>query len=589
MRATSFVRSTRTADVLDTPLDEGATSPDTPAAAPTANAPAAASNPNAPAAASPPNALAAPNLNALAAPNLNALAAPNPNAAPVELAPVELAPVELAPVDPAPAPAAPAPLEPGPVRSPPRPSSPSIPSIPGATWHPPARGQPSFAHRARALMRVRAKPADAAATFTQAAGDALASVVSFSVSALLLTFLLAELYVRYAHVYLKQLAPNGSPQGSLMSLEVLVACSPVVAVCALPTLISYSLVAAGQRMLETRLAFDVPGGPSSPREAEWAPAFVEARLRWRHEASHVLIARKRIAEHGRLYGLLLSLLLGLCAMVATRQVLFGERPETQPAKVSLAIATALLITYARDLGRMAIRVANRDASSRMIAWNIKRLLMTAAGTLLLSGFAFAGSLPEALQGPAGWLLIGGGMALFADQVMEAVGDRFAAVFGIKRPPPVETDSLRRLDGMGEDDLERLGEEGVDSIHALAMCSTATLFFNTPYALHRICDWQDQALLVVLLGETKARLFREHLQLRGGIDAQRFALDFLRGERVGAKEREDLVKMLGFASESQAHMVLERLGCNDMIRQLACFRKALPVDVGAHDAPEPTAR
>ncbi len=48
----------------------------------------------------------------------------------------------------------------------------------------------------------------------------------------------------------------------------------------------------------------------------------------------------------------------------------------------------------------------------------------------------------------------------------------------------------------------------------------------PYTLHRICDWQDQALLVALTSAAKARLFREQLMTRGAIDAHRLAADFL---------------------------------------------------------------
>ncbi|HEU4536604.1 MAG TPA: hypothetical protein VFS00_20910, partial [Polyangiaceae bacterium] len=291
---------------------------------------------------------------------------------------------------------------------------------------------------------------------------AYALVVSTGV----LAYLLVELYLRHADLFLKSLATGAAGPGKgVLSLDAIVACTPGVIVCALPSLFSYSLIASGQRSLDTRLAFDVPAGPGSSGEGSWGAAFTEARLRWRHEKVHVASARRRTEQNGRLYGFLVSLSLCLCAMVAARSALFGAAPTTPAERVALAVATALFITFARDVGRMAVRVANRDASSRMLAWNIKRLLMTVVGTLLLSGFAFAGALPDTLQGPAGWLLMGGAMALFADQVMEAVGDRFAAVFGVKRPPPVDAESLRRLDGLGEDDLERLGEEGVDSIHA----------------------------------------------------------------------------------------------------------------------------
>src|SRR6201999_806339 len=54
---------------------------------------------------------------------------------------------------------------------------------------------------------------------------------------------------------------------------------------------------------------------------------------------------------------------------------------------------------------------------------------------------------------------------------------------------------------------------------LAFMSTAKLFFNTTYGLATICDWQDQALLLDYLGQSRAQAWRDNLGIQSAVAAQ----------------------------------------------------------------------
>ena len=56
------------------------------------------------------------------------------------------------------------------------------------------------------------------------------------------------------------------------------------------------------------------------------------------------------------------------------------------------------------------------------------------------------------------------------------------------------------------------------MHALAFCPTARLIYNTRYSLQRICDWQDQALLLAYVGTSLGTKLREQYLVRGVLDA-----------------------------------------------------------------------
>jgi len=128
-----------------------------------------------------------------------------------------------------------------------------------------------------------------------------------------------------------------------------------------------------------------------------------------------------------------------------------------------------------------------------------------------------------LRGRTGALLIGIGVALMGERILRVVTNRAASLLGLEGFASPEPGNLNIIDGLSEEDAARLAEERIDSIHALAFTPTARIFFNTVYGLPRICDWQDQALLIERVGRTNALLLREQFFIRGAIAARRFAL------------------------------------------------------------------
>ena len=84
-----------------------------------------------------------------------------------------------------------------------------------------------------------------------------------------------------------------------------------------------------------------------------------------------------------------------------------------------------------------------------------------------------------------------------------------------------------IDGLTEEVGDRLAEEGVDSVHALAFTSTPRLYFSTPFPWERIADWQAQAVLLEELGLARFAKFKEQFPIRSVHEA----LDMLEDKEV----------------------------------------------------------
>jgi len=63
--------------------------------------------------------------------------------------------------------------------------------------------------------------------------------------------------------------------------------------------------------------------------------------------------------------------------------------------------------------------------------------------------------------------LGVAVALIGRQALAIVTSRAGGISGVKTVTPENRADLRTVDGMSEEDIDRLSEEGVDSIHALA--------------------------------------------------------------------------------------------------------------------------
>jgi hypothetical protein len=378
----------------------------------------------------------------------------------------------------------------------------------------------------------------------------------------------------------------------------LVLAATFVVLCALPVGLMICIAIVVEKSISPRLAFVVGGAvlglshqndaaPTSLRPEEWTSIVDDATRFWRYEAQQIDFLKWRFRHHGFVYGFICSVVLSLCAMLLAQRLIYGPaRDVTQEAfrvPAAIAVGTATSVAFARDIGRLLVRAAHRDSSTQMLAWASKRLLVIVTGTVMAVGLALSGEFgADFVKSGLGYFVVGAGMAVLGDRAANVVGDRVARFFGAPTVTRNLGVDMQQIEGLTEDDMSRLAEENVDSAHALAFCSTPKLFLNTPYTLQRLCDWQDQALLIATLGETRARLFRDQLGVRGAIDAQQVALRYMRrppaandGQKASEDHRaSDLRKSLGL-SEDQMDVVMTRLANEDVARRLRIYRSASP--------------
>jgi hypothetical protein len=267
-----------------------------------------------------------------------------------------------------------------------------------------------------------------------------------------------------------------------------------------------------------------------------------ARANWEYEREIMEGSIHRMGRHGAILGFLASCILVTCTVLMA----------TENDYIALAVGTAATISFTLHLGQIFFRSASNDATARMMARASRTLLIVSIcalffGALLLEGDPMAGAFPSLgsdaaaedsappkpstppsnqsnpLSGRTGALLIGIGVALIGERMLRIVTNRAASLLGLEGYAMPQSGDLNVIEGLSEEDAARLAEERIDSIHALAFTPTARIFFNTVYGLPRICDWQDQALLIERVGRTNALLLREQFFIRGAIAARRLAL------------------------------------------------------------------
>lgn len=277
----------------------------------------------------------------------------------------------------------------------------------------------------------------------------------------------------------------------------------------LPKVLSFVAALIISRGDDRRLGVMLPA-PTQTTTA-LASATTNAQSMWSYEASKANASIRRAVQHAGLMGSFASIALMACAAVFL---------PTSPVHVAglgtwaVAVATAVSITFVLELTTALGRAANDDASTRMFARAGRSVVIGAVAATAASAFLF-----KEAQGPLGGALIGASCALLGPAALRAMTDRASSFLGVK--PAVQPNVLEptTLEGLSQDDATRLSEEGIDSVHALAFCPTARLFFNTRFSLQRICDWQDQALLVAYAGKEMAGKLREQFFIRGALDAQ----------------------------------------------------------------------
>ncbi|GEM_PF-6428103 len=230
--------------------------------------------------------------------------------------------------------------------------------------------------------------------------------------------------------------------------------------------------------------------------------------------------QRSLPPHANLFGVTATAVLAAEAigLMLLSKDMSPEAEVTWWQSALTASLAASAVAAAMSLGRVMVRVAHGDCSTKLFGFAAKSFVYTTVGAFILG--VFLGGEDGDAKAALG---VGLGAGLVGDRILTVVFGRVAPLIGLTNLQAPRGSDLFLVDGITPDDAARLAEEGVDSVHALSYVPTARLFFSTSHSLQRICDWQDQALLFSLFTEPRARILRENFGIRGIVDAQRLAI------------------------------------------------------------------
>lgn len=388
----------------------------------------------------------------------------------------------------------------------------------------------------------------------------------------------------------------------------------MVALSATPLILSFgaALIAKWQQSPRARHCFVPEGEKPEPewtaRERQWKTEAVQRIQKlWVLEARRALQAQHRMIQHACMFGFATSALFAFGLVMNNSANL-----PIQTRMMTVAAASAALTSFSMSFGRISVRASIRDTSARMFAHALRAVVVSAlAAVLLVTLMWHHGAAPQVadcvskgakdgtllseqpFKSPTSFMMLGMMIALIGEGILSQIVARAATATNLSLAQG-GSDGARQLvavDGLTEQDVLRLSEEGIDSVHALAMASTSSLYFGTPYTLQRICDWQDQALLIAYLGIAKAQACREKLMIRGAVGLQRKAEFLCTGERAqdadAQAEREKIFEIirssLGFISVEQARESLFPLAQEETIRRLRIFERGSVAESAAAGA------
>jgi hypothetical protein len=233
------------------------------------------------------------------------------------------------------------------------------------------------------------------------------------------------------------------------------------------------------------------------------------------------------------------------------------------ASVLAAAVTSLLLT----IGRLLVRIAGNDATNRTFAHAARSFVLCVLSGVLFACLLTSAEIPIDMSTA---VAIGVAVGILGDRAFLAASQRAALLIGADNTAQTQAFDLRLIEGLSSDDLNRLQEENITTVHALAFVPAPRLFFNSSLNFQRICDWQDQALLIEYFGETKAKVLREQAQIRGVTDA--LALACARGETMSDEDWQDFITDIGFRGDAHTRFLLDKLRTDEIVAVLRVYRR-----------------
>lgn len=306
------------------------------------------------------------------------------------------------------------------------------------------------------------------------------------------------------------------------------------------------------------------------------PADARARCdsTWQYESQRAQIRyQSGLLPQVAVFGLLASAMLAFCILgihLPPHQ-LFPNTGGPTPVWhiwVAWSVLSTATTSFMLSIGRILVRIAGNDATTRTFADAARSYGLCVVSAGLLACLTVSSTDPESAQAS---IAMGIAVGLLGDRAFVAVSNRAAALLGTEVETVDPGLGIRNIEGIGAEEAQRLQEENITSVHALAFSPAPRLFFNTSQHLQRICDWQDQALLIVTFGETRAKQMREHFQIRGATDAQRLASDL---DNLNAEVLQQLVVSLNMPSPTHLRQLFARLLHDRRVDDLRAYRSAV---------------
>lgn len=302
----------------------------------------------------------------------------------------------------------------------------------------------------------------------------------------------------------------------------------------------------------TRLKFTLESisGGALPRELE---------TQWQSGA-----ARKRAHPwpHAVAFGAIATAALGLGAYV------YFTKTDYQCAALTVMAATAVSFTV--SMTSLLARASSLDAGPRLVA-EAARTLTSVIGVAGVASVLLTNGNHPALDGVNYPLIFGAALGVVGDQLLQTLLVGVAIVFG-NHDGTGSNLRFKRIEGLSVEDQARLNELGIDTLQALATASPATLFFGTQFDFDRICDWQDQALLILYVGKTRARRWRRVFGVHGASVAKGMAARFSADNWSSLSL--EVAKQLGFCTVQQAKVALSGLCESPSIKRIEAWRSCV---------------
>ncbi|MGH9887165.1 MAG: hypothetical protein ACREBE_16685, partial [bacterium] len=332
-----------------------------------------------------------------------------------------------------------------------------------------------------------------------------------------------------------------------------------------------SIRAARQFTVVPRMpsATTASGPHAASCRARWQEECDAIKTSWSYEKERISRLQCRLVLQGLLFGDLCTFALMCSALVAAAG---GSH-----ARIACSVAAAAATGFLTNLGRLLLRISGGDITTRTVSWAIRSqilVIIADAGLCMLLG--------DEAQNAERAVVIGLFVGATGSPAIQFMLEKASKLLNTGTVAAQRASPLLDIEGVTEEHVERLAEEGIVSIHDLAYVPTARLFFATTYSLPQICNWQDRALLQIGFGKAAADALRQKMCIRGAIDLMTLAHQLLFDEPTDTSVRGDLATALQVEPATLA-MMLPVMAHDENAMRIRSFTSSI---VAAKEDPAP---